>query len=56
MYKIYKRGYILNDLNGKQTGSNLAADDKMRVQKNIFDDIINAIDGFELTMTTYSMK
>ena len=56
VYKIYKRGYILNDLNGTQTDSNLAAGNKMRVQKNIFDDIINAIDGFELTMTTYSVK
>ena len=56
MYKIYKRGYILNDLNGTQTDSNLAAGNKMRVQKNIFDDIINAIDGFEPGMRSYSTR
>ena len=44
MYRVVKQGIVLSGIEEKH------------VQKNLLDDIINALDGFEPGMTTYSTR
>ena len=44
MYRVVKQGIVLSGIEEKH------------VQKNLVDDIITALDGFEPGMTTYSTR
>lgn len=44
MYRVLKQGFVLSE------------EEKKHIQKNLLDDIMNALDGFEPGMTTYSTR